>query len=46
MRGSMVLWQMRGIGEFGYHSWLIFTRDQGATVRMSRMPQQCLPLAG
>jgi len=24
--------KVRGIGEFGYHSWLIFTRDQGATL--------------
>ena len=27
--------KIRGIGEFGYHSWLIFCRDLGATLRPS-----------
>ena len=25
--------KIRGIGEFGYHSWLIFCRDQGGTLK-------------
>ena len=27
--------KIRGIGEFGWHSWLIFCRDLGATLRPS-----------
>ena len=25
--------KIKGVGEFGYHSWLIFCRDEGATLR-------------
>ena len=27
--------KIRGIGEFGWHSWLIFCRDAGATLKAS-----------
>ena len=25
--------KIKGVGEFGYHSWLIFCRDEGATLK-------------